>query len=62
MAWLGYFASTGVAAIDYVLVDAVSVHPEEQAQFTERLWYLPETGRLGGLNIGCTRNDIWLKR
>ncbi len=41
--WLGYFATTGVAAIDYLLADAVSVPPEHQDHFTEKIWYLPDT-------------------
>jgi predicted O-linked N-acetylglucosamine transferase (SPINDLY family) len=41
--WLGYFASTGVQAIDHVLVDAVSVPPDHAGHFLERLIYLPDT-------------------
>jgi predicted O-linked N-acetylglucosamine transferase (SPINDLY family) len=41
--WLGYFASTGVAEIDYLLADSVSVPAAEQARFTEKIWYLPDT-------------------
>lgn len=41
--WLGYFASTGVAEIDYLLADPVSVPAAEQARFTEKIWYLPDT-------------------
>lgn len=41
--WLGYFASTGVAEIDYLLADPVSVPAGLESQFTESLWYLPHT-------------------
>ncbi|MEO5699747.1 MAG: tetratricopeptide repeat protein [Casimicrobiaceae bacterium] len=40
--WLGYFATTGVAAIDYLLADRVSVPESLQDQFTEAIWYLPD--------------------
>ena len=41
--WLGYFATTGVAEIDYLLADAVSVPAAHHEHFTETIWYLPET-------------------
>jgi predicted O-linked N-acetylglucosamine transferase (SPINDLY family) len=41
--WLGYFTTTGVAEIDYFLADEVGVPREQQAQFTESVWYLPDT-------------------
>ncbi len=40
--WLGYFGTTGVAAIDYLLADPVSVPRSRQDQFTEALWRLPD--------------------
>ena len=43
VSWLGYFATTGVAQIDYLLADAISVPPEHHSHFTESIWYLPET-------------------
>ncbi len=43
VSWLGYLASTGVDAIDYVLADPISVPEELRKQFTEKIWYLPET-------------------
>ncbi len=43
LSWLGYWASTGLPAIDAVLTDRVSLPLEEQAQFTERVAYLPVT-------------------
>jgi protein O-GlcNAc transferase len=43
VSWLGYWASTGVAEIDYLLADRASV-PEGQGQyFSEKIWWLPET-------------------
>jgi len=41
--WLGYWATTGVAEIDYILVDKVGVPEQHQAHFSEQLFYLPET-------------------
>ncbi len=39
--WLGYGATTGLDRIDYLLTDAVSTPPEDEDQYTERLWRLP---------------------
>ncbi len=41
--WLGYFASTGVAEIDYILADRVGVPLEHTEFFSEKIWYLPDT-------------------
>src|SRR5574340_155957 len=41
--WLGYFATTGVAEMDYLLADEVSVPEAQREQFTETIWYLPDT-------------------
>ena len=41
--WLGYWASTGVAEIDYILADQQALPPEHQSHFTEKVWYLPDT-------------------
>ena len=43
LSWLGYFATTGVAAIDYLLADRVSVPESVRDQFTEAVWYLPDS-------------------
>ncbi len=43
ISWLGYWATTGVAEIDYVLVDKVGVPETQQIYFTEKLAYLPNT-------------------
>lgn len=41
--WLGYFASTGLPAIDYLLGDRHVLPPGEQAYYTERLRRLPDS-------------------
>lgn len=41
--WLGYWASTGVAEIDFILADPVSVPASCESQFTEAVWRLPDT-------------------
>ena len=43
VSWLGYFATTGIAEIDYLLADEVGVPKALQNQFTESIWYLPDT-------------------
>jgi protein O-GlcNAc transferase len=43
ISWLGYFATTGLPEMDYVLVDEIGVPGPAVAQFTESVWYLPET-------------------
>jgi protein O-GlcNAc transferase len=41
--WLGYFATTGVPGMDYVLVDRLCVPDGEDDHFTETVWRLPDT-------------------
>jgi predicted O-linked N-acetylglucosamine transferase (SPINDLY family) len=41
--WLGYFATTGVAEIDYVIGDPYVTPDSEASHFVERLWRLPES-------------------
>jgi protein O-GlcNAc transferase len=39
--WLGYWHSTGLSSIDYLITDAVTVPPGEDRYFSERLLRLP---------------------
>jgi predicted O-linked N-acetylglucosamine transferase (SPINDLY family) len=41
--WLGYWASTGVSQIDYLITDEVGVSDDSPEQFTEKPWRLPHT-------------------
>ena len=41
VSWLGYFATTGVAEMDYILADPIMVPEPNREQFTEKVWYLP---------------------
>ncbi len=41
--WLGYWETTGLQAMDYILCDRYSVRDDEANWFVERPWYLPNT-------------------
>lgn len=43
VSWLGYFATTGVEAIDYLIADPWTLPNTEEVYFTEKIWRLPET-------------------
>jgi protein O-GlcNAc transferase len=41
--WLGYFATTGVAAMDYFIADPWTAPPAVEPHFTEKILRLPES-------------------
>ena len=41
--WLGYFATTGVKEIDYLIADRWTLPSSQEAYFTEKIVRLPET-------------------
>lgn len=42
ISWLGYFATTGLREIDYVMADAVCVPAGSEHEFCENVWQLPD--------------------
>ncbi len=59
MTWLGYWDSTGVQQIDYILLDEMSAPKEMHAQFTETVQYIPETRFCySPPNIQISANDL----
>ncbi|CAG4905102.1 O-linked N-acetylglucosamine transferase, SPINDLY family protein [Paraburkholderia saeva] len=43
VSWLGYFATTGVDAIDYILGDRHVLPDDEASHFVERPWRMPDS-------------------
>lgn len=43
ISWLGYWASTGLPTIDYVLADPISVPEADRSHFTEQVVDMPRT-------------------
>ena len=39
--WLGYWGTTGLAAMDYILSDAVTIPPGEEGSYSEQVLRLP---------------------
>jgi len=43
VSWLGYFATTGLNEMDYLIGDPYVTPPKDDGHFTEKVWRLPET-------------------
>lgn len=43
VSWLGYFATTGVAEIDYFIADPWTCPPGDEVQYTEKIYRLAQT-------------------
>lgn len=43
VSWLGYWATTGLQAMDYILADTLSIPADEAGRFVETPYYLPDT-------------------
>jgi protein O-GlcNAc transferase len=41
--WLGYFATTGLTTMDYLIADPWVLPEEEEKYFSENIWRLPQT-------------------
>ena len=41
VSWLGYFNTTGLTSIDYLISDPITIPPSEDAYFTEQIFRLP---------------------
>lgn len=41
--WLGYLGTTGLKAVDYLIADSWTLPPSEEANFSEKVFRLPET-------------------
>lgn len=41
--YIGYYATTGLSEMDYLLGDEVLIPPEHDEHFTEKVWRLPRT-------------------